>query len=237
MGKRAPVIVVTGGTGSGKSTVAAMFRKLGARVVDVDRLARQLLKPGSPVWHEILWEFCGAKPASKFEAGRSLIPADFVDKHGQPFPELPWVITASGAIRRGQLGATVFSNPQALDTLNKIMHPKLRKLIDAKIKLHRQLSTRPLVLDMAVYPEKTFRGLGDVVLWVRAPGGMRAQRLADSRRLSMEEATTRVRIQWKDEEFEKLADFVLANLGSDTDLREGAEELWPRLLTKADGGG
>jgi dephospho-CoA kinase len=239
MAKRAPVIVVTGGTGSGKSTVAAVFRKQGARIVDVDRLARRLLRPGNPGWHEILMEFCSCRLAGKLEPGRVLTPADFEDKRGQALAELPWVVDETGAIQRGKLGAIVFSRPEALEALNKIMHPKLRKLLDAKIKLHRKLSGRPLVLDMAVYPEKAFRGLADAVLWVRAPGGMRAQRLArpekGAGRLNLEEASARVRIQWKDEEFEKLADFILANLGSDTDLRQGAEEVWPKILNKASG--
>jgi dephospho-CoA kinase len=231
--RRAPVIVVTGGTGAGKSLVAAVFRNLNARVVDVDRLARRLLKPGEPAWHEVLKEFCGARLEGKYAPGHKFHPGDFTDAAGRPLPELPWAITASGAIQRSRLGATVFSSPQALATINRITHPRLRKLMDAKISLHRKLSSRPLVLDMAVYPEKAFKGLADVVLWVRAPGGLRAQRLADSKRLTLEEASERVRSQWKDEVFEKLADFILPNLGSDVELRKGAEALWPMILRKA----
>jgi dephospho-CoA kinase len=233
----APVIVVTGGTGSGKSTVAAVFKKLGARIVDVDRFAHRLLKPGTPPWHEILWEFCGAKLRHKKKMKEMFLPEDFVDKHNCVLPELPWVITTSGSIRRDKLGATVFSNAQALDVLNKIMHTRLKKLLDAKIILHRKLSQKPVVLDMAVYPARVFRGMGNVVLWVRAPGGLRVQRLADSERLNMDEATARVRAQWKDDEYEKVADFILPNLGSDMDVKKGAQELWPRLLSKISGGG
>jgi len=234
---RAPVIIVTGGTGSGKSTVAAVFKKLGARVIDVDRFAHRLLKPGGQPWHEIIWEFCGAKLCNKSKLTLSLAPDDFVDSHGLPLPELPWAIDAAGVIRRDKLGATVFANPEALEILNRIMHSRLRKLLDAKINFHRKLSSKPLVLDMAVYPARPFRGLGDLVLWVRAPGGLRIQRLADSKRLNLEEASARVRIQWKDEEYEKLADFILPNLGSDMDIKKGAKELWPRLLSQATGGG
>ncbi len=232
---RAPVIIITGGIGSGKSMVAGVFKKLGARTIEVDRLARRLLKPGSRAWHEILWGFCGAKLRGQHIAGRNLKAADFKDAHGRSLPEIPWVINTAGIVHRDKLGATVFSNPRALAALNRIMHPRLRKLLNAKIDLHHRLSTRPLVLDMAVYPERAFKGLGDVVLWIRAPGGMRAQRLADSKRLSLEEAADRVRIQWKDEKFEKAADFILPNLGSDRDIRQGAKKIWPRLLARAAG--
>ncbi len=232
----APVIVLTGGTGAGKSTVAAVFKKLHARVVDVDRLARPLFRPGEPVWHEVLKTFCGVRWVGRWSEGKRFLPSEFSDLHGRALTELPWVIDARGVIQRARLGATVFSDPKSLEALNRIVHPRLRKVLDAKIELHRRLSRRPLVLDMAVYPERPFRGLGDAVLWVRAPGGLRAQRLADHKRLSLEDASARVRAQWTDDVFEQLADFVLPNMGSDQELRQGAERLWPKLLIKASGG-
>ncbi|MCD4813124.1 dephospho-CoA kinase [bacterium] len=234
---RAPVIVITGGTGSGKSTVAAVFKKQGARVVDVDRLAHRLLKPGGEAWREIIREFCGVKYMKKKGSPVSFLPEDFVDVQGNRLPERPWAINAAGVIRRDKLGARVFSDPASLEILNKITHSRLRKLLDAKIRLHHKLSRRPIILDMAVYPAKSFRGMGDAVLWVRAPGGLRVQRLADSKRLSMEEASIRVRIQSKDEEYEKNSDFILPNLGSDMDVKKGAEEVWPRILSKITGKG
>lgn len=225
-----PVIVVTGGTGSGKSTVAGVFKKCGARVIDVDRFAHRLLKPESIGWHEILQQFCGAKLVHSHAIGESYQADDFVDQQNQPLPELPWVINSQGCIRRDKLGATVFASQESLETLNKILHPKLKKSLEAKIAVHKKISSKPLILDMAVYPEKAFRSIGDVVLWVRAPGGLRAQRLADNRAMSMDEASSRVRIQWKDELFKKIADFTLPNLGSDTDLKQAAEAIWTQLL-------
>lgn len=233
----APIIVVTGGTGSGKSTVTAVFKKLGARVIDVDRFAHRLLKPESFCWKAILKSFCGVQPIRSFQYGHRYKGDHFIDQNGQALPELPWIIRSDGNIRRDRLGATVFSDPKALSRLNKIVHPKLRKLLDAKIANHQKLTTKPLVLDMAVYPEKVFKGIGDVVVWVRAPGGLRAQRLADNRRLSLEEAGARIQIQWKEVEFKRSAHFTLPNLGSDMDVRKGAEKLWPKVLRYALDGG
>ncbi len=235
--EKAPIIVITGGTGSGKSTVAAVFNKLGARLIDVDRFAHRFLKPGSPAWHQLLQAFAGVKLRQPKSFNQPYAPEDFIDAQQQPLTSLPWLINQQGVIRRDKLGAKVFADSAALEQLNKIIHPRLRKALDAKLTMHRRLSTKPVVLDMAVYPEKLFRGLGDVVLWVRAPGGLRAQRLADHRRLSLEEASARVRIQWKDDEFKKVANFILPNLGSDTDLKKSAEALWPQLLKFAYDGG
>ncbi len=235
--EQAPVIVITGGTGSGKSTVAAVFNKMGARLIDVDRFAHRFLKPGSPAWQQLMQNFTGTKLCQPKKFGEAYKPSDFLDAQQQPLKELPWLINRQGLIQRDKLGARVFSDSMSLEQLNKIIHPRLRKALDSKLATHRRLSNKPVVLDMAVYPEKIFRGLGDVVLWVRAPGGLRAQRLADHRRLGLEEASARIRIQWKDDDFKKVANFILPNLGSDTDLKKAAEALWPQLLKFAYDGG
>jgi dephospho-CoA kinase len=230
------VVIVTGGTGAGKSTVAAVFKKLHARVLNVDRLARTLYRPGAPAWHEVLDAFCGARLAGEAAPGKRYQPEDFKDRQGRVFPELPWVVGPRGEIRRGRLGSTVFSDPAALQILNRILHPRLRKLLDTEIARHGQKSARPLVLDMAVYPEPPFRGLGGAVLWVKAPPERRGARLAAQARLSLSEARARVRAQWPDPVFARAADFKLANVGSKRDLQRGAERLWPRLVAKAAGG-
>ena len=230
------MIVLTGGAGTGKSTVAAVFGKFRARVVEVDRLAQTLLRPGEPAWHEVLAAFCGARFTGKPGLRKICFPGDFQDRRGRAFSELPWVIGPQGKIRRKKLGSKVFTDPRALKKLNRIVHPKLRKLLEEKIREHRQHSRRPLVLDMAVFPERPFRGLGTAVLWVRAPRKLREQRLVNHKHLSWANARARVRAQWPDETFARLADFILPNLGSERDLRRRAEAIWPRLLAKASGG-
>jgi dephospho-CoA kinase len=228
----APVLVITGGSGSGKSTVAAVFRRLGARVLDVDRIAHLLLKPGTPTWHEIVKEFCGARWQGPKLFRLPLVPGKFVDAWGRPLPELPWVLAPSGAIRRDRLGATVFANPAALQALNRITHPRLRRLLEQEIRGHRRRGVRPLVLDMAVYPEKIFRGLGDRVLWVRSPASLRARRLVRRLGLSLAAARARIRRQRPDREYRRVADVVLSNQGSLAGLRQAARNTWPRLLAK-----
>jgi dephospho-CoA kinase len=93
---------LTGGIASGKSTVAAMLRQLGFDVIDADSLARNLIEPGQPAYHEVLREF-----------GPTVIDAN----------------SANGAIDRKKLAAIVFADRSKLDRLNAITHPRVQEEI------------------------------------------------------------------------------------------------------------
>jgi dephospho-CoA kinase len=87
---------LTGGVASGKTTVAAMLRDLGAVVVDADVLAREVVEPGTP--------------------GLAAVVAEFG----------PDVLTADGHLDRARLGAIVFADPQCRASLEAIIHPRVR---------------------------------------------------------------------------------------------------------------
>ena len=89
-------IGLTGGIGSGKSTVAAMFAKLGAVVIDADAISRELVEPGQPALHALVDEF-----------GEGIIAPD-------------------GSLRRSELARIAFQDPTATQRLNAIMHPLIR---------------------------------------------------------------------------------------------------------------
>ncbi|MFH1442268.1 MAG: dephospho-CoA kinase [Candidatus Omnitrophota bacterium] len=97
------VIAVTGGFGTGKSTVAQIFESLGAKVIDADKITRNLLKTGTSTYKKIL-EVFGKK-----------------------------VLKESGAIDRSKLALIVFGNKKLLLKLNKIVHPEVIKIIKQKI--------------------------------------------------------------------------------------------------------
>ena len=89
-------IGLTGGIGSGKSTVASLLAERGARVVDADRLAREVVEPGTP--------------------GLAAVVAEFGDG----------VLTAEGALDRAALAALVFADPAARARLDGVVHPLVR---------------------------------------------------------------------------------------------------------------
>jgi len=90
------IIGLTGGIGSGKSTVAALFAKRGARIVDTDKVAREVVEPGSPVLDAISYEF------------------------GQD------VLAADGTLDRTALARIVFADPRKRELLNQLTHPAIR---------------------------------------------------------------------------------------------------------------
>lgn len=87
---------LTGGIGSGKSTVARMLADCGAAVVDADQIARDLVEPGGEALAELVTEFG------------------------------PRILQADGSLSRAELAALAFSDPKATERLNAIMHPLIR---------------------------------------------------------------------------------------------------------------
>lgn len=97
-------IGLTGGIGSGKSTVAGIFRKLGIQVIDADQVARELTRPDSPEFDRIVEYF-----------GEGIVAPD-------------------GNMDRARLGRIVFSDPQKRSVLESILHPPVRERMHRQIK-------------------------------------------------------------------------------------------------------
>jgi len=99
---------LTGGVGMGKSTAASFFSELGARIVDTDDLAHELVEPGQPALAEIQVEF-----------GAGLIGAD-------------------GRLRRDELARIVFSDGEARKKLEAILHPRIRDCWQKQVEIWRR---------------------------------------------------------------------------------------------------
>ena len=97
------LIGLTGGIGSGKSTVSSLLASHGAVIIDADAITRQLQQPGQPLLREL---------ADRFGEG---------------------IITSSGELDRPALAAVAFSDPEALKDLNKIVHPAVAKEMDRQM--------------------------------------------------------------------------------------------------------
>ena len=193
------VIGVTGNIGSGKSTVCQLLAGLGAAVIDADEAARKTYKPHSPAWREIITAF-----------GTEILQPD-------------------GEIDRARLAEVVFSHPQALRQLNRIVHPRAKKIVRVQIEEHRRRETKVVALEATLLIEANWRALVDRVWLVIASGERVLQRLAGDSQARRSQVLARLNSQIPPEEKMKYADAVIYNDGDIAKLREKITELWNKL--------
>jgi dephospho-CoA kinase len=129
------IIGLTGGIGSGKSTVSAMLRELGATIVDADEGARAVVEPGQPALQEIRERF-GAE-----------------------------VFAADGHLDRERLADIVFSDERAREDLNAITHPRVRAWMAERMQATAEAAAPAVVLDIPLLFESGLTaGLDDIVV-------------------------------------------------------------------------
>lgn len=196
----ARVIGLTGGIASGKSTVAAMFRALGAPVVDADEVARRVVEPGSP--------------------GLAAIVERFGDG----------VLDTGGRLDRKRLGARVFADPEARAALEAITHPRIAEVSRGEIAAHLEAGAPVVIYEAALIVENQLhRGLDGLIV-VSVPEAVQLERLRDRDGLSEAEARARLGAQLPLADKVAVADHVIDNAGSLDQTRDQVERLWRELL-------
>lgn len=205
---RTLVVGLTGGIASGKSTVSRMLQELGARVVDADLLARQVVEPGRPAYREIVRAF-----------GKQVLQPD-------------------GKLDRKRLGQIVFADPEQLERLNRITHPRIARAARREIKAHRAAGVPLVVYDAALLLEKGWHKKLDRVVVVSVPERVQLARLMGRDGLSEAAARARIRSQLPLEARLAAADHVIDNSGSLAETRLQVQRLWSQLTTaySTDGG-
>ena len=193
------VIGLTGGIGSGKSTVSQYLRELGAVILDADKVGHEAYRPGTEVWREVVAAF-----------GRE-------------------ILTPDGEIDRKKLGRIVFSNPESLARLNQIMHPRMFEMMKAQIEEYRRQGVEVVVLEAAVLLEANWTLLVDQVWVTVASEPTVVERATERTGLPEEQILARIRSQSSPEERAKHADVVINNDGSLDGLKTKVKELWERV--------
>lgn len=193
------VIGLTGGIGSGKSTVSKYLAELGAAIIDADKVGHEAFQPGTEAWREVVATF-----------GRD-------------------ILTPQGEIDRKKLGAIVFDNPVALAQLNGIMHPKMGDMMKAQIDEYRRQGVAVVVLEAAILIEANWTPLVDEVWVTTAPESVVLERLKKQRGLAEEQTLARIRSQLSSEERLKHADVVITNEGNLEEVKARVKELWSKI--------
>ena len=194
------VIGLTGGIGSGKSTVSQCLAELGAAIIDADKVGHEAFKPDTEAWHEVIATF-----------GKQ-------------------ILTPGGEIDRKKLGSIVFSQPEALLRLNRIMHPRMRDMIEAQIEKYRQQGVDVVVLEAAILieAESDWISLVDEIWVTVASEAAVVKRLKQQRELDEKQTLARIRSQLSTEERIKHADVVIHNDGKFDEVKAKVKELWGR---------
>jgi dephospho-CoA kinase len=200
------VVVLSGGIGSGKSTVARMFERLGARVIDADAIVHELQSPGSELLAEIVRAFG------------------------------PGVLDAAGALDRAALAALVFRDAQARERLNHLVHPRVGAEMARRLERARTQGAPLVLLDIPLFFEGRRQGSRgasalpfhtSVLVWV--PRETQIQRTVARDGCPRDEAERRLAAQLPLDEKRALADFVVDNSGSLADTERQVREVYARL--------
>jgi len=188
------LIGLTGGIGSGKSTVSALLVQHGAILIDADAIARELQAPGQPLL-AVLAERFGSE-----------------------------IIDSGGVLDRAALAAIVFGNADALQDLNKIVHPAIGVEMDRRLKEQRT-TDNVVVLDIPLLAENPRKGLSGVVV-VDIPTELAIDRLVEFRNMKGDDAQARVAQQATREQRVAIADRVIDNSGDLANLETQVAAVW-----------
>ncbi len=188
---------LSGGIGSGKSTVAARLARLGAVVVDADRIAREVVEPGE----------------------RAL--AEVRERFGDD------VVTDEGTLDRAALGRLVFADREALRALEAITHPAIRARTAERVAAAVRADPAAVVVhDMPLLVEQDLGPGYHLVLVVDTDEETRVRRLVGARGMDEDDARARVRAQASDAERRAAADVLLDNTGTPELLERAVDALW-----------
>lgn len=184
---------LTGGIASGKSTVSQVFKDKGVQVVDADRIARQVVEPGSPGLDQL------------------------VDYFGQE------ILTQEGDLDRKRLGDLIFRDDQAKEVVNRILHPLIGQSIQGQIGAAIDQDLDLLVLDIPLLYETGQADDYQAVMVVSLPYQDQVSRLMDRDGIDRDQALRKIQAQMSLEEKVKLADYVIDNSGSKEETRQQVE--------------
>lgn len=196
------VIGLTGGIGTGKSTVARFLAELGAEVVDLDMVGHEVLKKGGRAYKSVFKEF-----------GEGILKPD-------------------GEINRSRLGKIVFNNHEALNRLNRIVHPEIDKIVAQKVNESRRKGMKVMVLEAAAMLEAERTWQVDEIWVITAAEKSILERLKARPEYSEVEIKNRIKSQMTNEERLNQANIVINNDGTSDELKEKVKAEWEKLLDR-----
>lgn len=195
------VVGLTGGIGSGKSTVSALLAERGAVIVDADAIVHELQQPGTPVL------------------------AAIAERFGDD------VIAADGSLDRARLAEVAFADAESLQDLNRIVHPAVQAEMAARVLAEADTDHVVVLDIPLLKAEHRERNRMAAVIVVDVPVDVAVERLVTQRGMDEADARARIANQMSREERRALADRVIDNAGDLDALVRQVDEIWAWLQT------
>ena len=192
------IVGLTGGIVSGKTTVARIFERLGAKIIDLDEIAREIVKPQQKAWKKIVQNF-GVE-----------------------------ILKDNQEINRKKLAKIVFSNQEKLNLLNQITHPVIIEVMKEQLnQISKQTSEDVIcMIDAPLLFEAHIEHMMDNIIVVFINEKEQMTRLLQREGLSKDDAIKRMRAQIPIEDKVHLADYVIDNSFSIEQTKEQVFRLW-----------
>ena len=188
------LIGLTGGIGSGKSEVARLLIARGAEVIDADLIVRELQQPGAEVYEKMV-ELFGAE-----------------------------VVGTDRSLDRAAIAKKVFADESLLKTLNQLIHPIVRRVMNERVESFRS-TDKVVILDIPLLVENPREGL-DGVLVVDLDSELAVKRLVEQRNMNADDARARIAKQATREQRLALANHVIDNSGDRDALTQKVDLAW-----------
>lgn len=196
-------LALTGGIGSGKSTVAKFFAQRGATVIDADAISRSLMEPGQQVLADVVAAFGD----------------DLLDD--------------AGRLKRQALADLVFNDDAARERLNAIVHPAVRAESQRQRQeaLAADAAHAVIIQDIPLLVETGQADQFDGVIVVETDPDVRLHRLTATRGMDAADANARIAAQATDAQRRAVADWVIDNSGSLADTETQVAQVWDELTS------
>lgn len=193
---------LTGGIGTGKTTVATYLRRLGFSVVDADLIAKKVIQKGTDGYDEVIKQF-----------GRD-------------------ILTQESDIDRKKMADLVFKNANQLNKLESIIHPRVRNEVNSiKVYLEEQ-GHELAFYDVPLLYEKNMQNDFDGVLLVTTNEDLRIKRIQERNGWDLDHIQSVIQSQRPLAEKQRMANWVIENNGSFEDLHHQIELLVIKILSK-----
>jgi len=194
------VVAVTGGFGTGKTTVSQMFSERGAEIIDVDEIVFELEEPGQIAWHNIVNEF-----------GKTVLNADKF-------------------LNRGKLAALVFNDKAALQKLNDCVHPEVLLETRKRIQMAKTRFDGLVIVDIPLLFEVNWQKHFDQIVVVTASEKTVLERIAQNRKMSAIEINQRIQSQFPLAHKKQRANFVVDNDNGLSETRHQVQLIFQQLV-------